>query len=430
MKEAQELTVNIEKVGYGAHGIGKHEGKTVFVPGTIPGDQVLVRIESDKGRYAHAKLLRYLEKSPHTSTSPCPYESCGGCQWLHASVSEQLLWKGSFVRDAFEIIGKISIPNDYKLIPSSMDLNYRNRVLLRGTVHKDGRLGVGFFKKATKEQVHIDKCMIARPALNRVIAQLSQMHVAVKPQKFRMELQEFESFSGQSAQVSVVIHPVLKQERSLEKLADKIRSLPEVIWAGLSHELKKPPFLALESYEGIKYFSAPGQFFQVNLAHNRKLRSFVKNEVEKVSGAEKILDLFCGSGNLSLGLAAMGKTILGIEANSIAIKAANYAVIYNQLENCHYKTGDALKYLSKISQKQEHFDVLIIDPPRAGMKEGMSLVKEVAPTKIIYVSCDPNTLARDLAELKQDYQLESLSSFDFFPHTYHVETAAVLQRQC
>ena len=429
MKEAQELTVNIEKVGYGAFGIARHEGQTIFVPGSIPGDKVQISIERDKGRYAHAKLLSYLDRSPHTKSSPCAYESCGGCQWLHAKASEQLAWKQSFVRDAFERIGKLTVPSDYQLIPSPDEFHYRNRVLLRGTVHGDGKIGVGFFKKATKDQVHIEKCMIARPVLNQLIEKLSRMEVSVKPQKFRMELQEFEAFSDQTAQVSVVIHPVLKHDRSLDLLAEKMRTLPEVIWAGLFHELKKPPFLALEESEGLSYFSAPGQFFQVNLSHNRRLRSFVKTEVEKTSYADKVLDLFCGSGNLSLGLAALGKKVVGIETNPIAIEAAKYAVTYNQLEKCTYKSEDALKYLSKALKKREHFDVVIVDPPRAGMKEGMSLLREIAPRKIIYVSCDPNTLARDLAVMKHDYKLESLRSFDFFPNTYHVETAAVLQLQ-
>ncbi|NRA45290.1 MAG: class I SAM-dependent RNA methyltransferase [Oligoflexales bacterium] len=427
MSDVPEITVDIEKVAYGALGIARHEGQTIFVPGAIPGDRVVISIESDKGRYAHAKLISYAVKSPLTQKPSCAYESCGGCQWQHASYREQLSWKGSFVADAFERIGKIPLPIGYKVLPSPTELNYRNRVLLRGTVHKDGSVGVGFFKKATKEQVHIDRCMIARPILNRVIEQISRLNISVKPQKFRMELQEFEALSEQTAQVSVVVHPVLKHDLSLEKLVEKLGAFHEVIWSGLSTELKNPPFIPLETYQGLSYFSAPGQFFQVNLAHNRQLREFVQQEVTKDEQANKILDLFCGSGNLSLGLAAAGKTVFGVEANPIAIKAANYAVTYNRIENCTYKTGDALKYLSKSCKKQEQFDVVLVDPPRAGMKEGMSFLRAMTPKKIIYVSCDPNTLARDLRELKDDYHLESVTSFDFFPHTYHVETAAVLQ---
>ena len=430
MRDVPEFIVDIEKVAYGALGIARHEGQTIFVPGVIPGDRVLVSIESDKGRYAHAKVVEYVERSPLTGESACPYESCGGCQWQHVSEKDQLSWKHSFVVDAFERIGKIELPEDFQVIPSPAKLNYRNRVLLRGTVHKDGTVGVGFFKKATKEQVHVRQCMIARPVLNRVIDQLPQLLVSIKPQKFRIELQEFEAFSTQEACISVVIHPVLKQDRSLESLAEKIRTFPEVIWAGLSCELKNPPFLALEESNEVTYFSAPGQFFQVNLAHNRLLRSFVTTQITQ--GAQhklRVLDLFCGSGNLSLELAASGHTIVGVEANAIAIKAANYAVSYNQLSHCTYKAGDATKFLSKCLNKSERFDVIVVDPPRAGMKEGMQALRGLAPKKIIYVSCDPNTLARDIAQIKHDYHVKTVSSFDFFPHTYHVETVAVLERK-
>lgn len=429
MEELPEITVTIEQIGYGAVGIAKHQGQIIFVPGGVPGDKVKVRIESDKGRFAHAKLLDYVQRSSLTVNSPCPYDSCGGCQWLHTPIDEQLNWKSKFVLDAFERIGKISVPTTYKLLASPQQFNYRNRVLLRGTVHQNGDLGVGFFKKATKDQVHVEACMIARPKLNQVIAKLATLNVSVKPQKFRLELQEFEAFCEQEAQVSVVIHPVLKQDRSLELLANKIRDLPEVLWVGLAHELKNPPFLLLEQHNGISYFSAPGQFFQVNLAHNRNLRNLVNNEIEKHGSAKKILDLYCGSGNLSLGLASRGNTIHGVEANPVAINAAKYAVKINRLEKCNYTNSDAIKFLSKSLKKQEHFDVVLIDPPRAGMKEGMSLLSQMAPEKIIYVSCDPNTLARDVLQLKPAYQLDSLTSFDFFPNTYHVETVAVLRRK-
>ena len=428
LKEAT-LDLHVEKMAYGGSGIAKLDGKTYFIDEAIPGDKVRVQIFEDKKTFARARVISFLELSKLRKESFCPYKQCGGCQWNEATYEVQQDWKKDFVKNALEKITKIPLPEDFSFVASKPQ-HYRNRVLLRGEIQENHSVGVGFFRKKTRTQIHIEHCAITSPLINKVIEKINLIHVNVKAQKFRIELQEFPYFaSTQTAAVTAVIHRVESKNRELEDFVDAVGRIEEVIWAGLSVDLDHAPVLPIEERDGTTFFSSPGQFYQINLELNHILRSLVKEEIERDAKLSSVLDLFCGSGNLSLSLGHSKRRITGVEISKKAIKIAKHAAKFNKLNESSYKTIDSVKYLSDLSVSKKKFDVIILDPPRAGIKDGVEALRKILAKKILYVSCDPNTLARDLKSLCVDYKLTRMVCFDFFPQTFHVETLAILEKK-
>lgn len=424
------ITATITSMAYGGKGIARVDGKVVFIDGAIPGDVVDASLVEDKGRYADALLVALREPSPLRGPSPCPVsDACGGCQWQGVPYEQQLLWKRGFVEAALQRIGKL--PGDtapaLEMFASPSTQAYRNRVLIRLHVQEDGRVELGYFRRGTHQLVPIDRCAIAASAINAGIAALSTLSdKAFAGLRVRIELQEVEEPAGQ---LVLTLYPSDGASRLVEEFAARVRTLPLVHWAGLVFDLPEAPLVPLESDLGIRFLTQPGQFQQVNLALNRVLRRLVRDHVEAVQPT-RVLDLFCGSGNLSLPLANGVRYVEGAESNKKAIGCAKQTAALNGITGTVYLAGDAEKHLWKCSKAGETFDLVILDPPRQGMYRGMIPLKNLAPAHIIYVSCDPTTLARDLGALckKDRYQVDRLVALDFFPNTHHVETVAFLRR--
>ena len=430
------LELAVDTMAFKGRGLGRIGGKAVFVEGAVPGDYAEVMLVRDKKNWAEAQITRLLRPSGIRQSSPCRYSGeCGGCQWDSIPVQEQLRWKTDFVRDAFGKFSGQSLPEDFHIYPSEKSWFYRNRALLRGTIHRDGRVQAGFFKKATRTQIPVQECQIACEQVNTVISTLNHLKLGGQVQeseKFRVELQHFpkESSAGR-ASVSAMVQPVMEEgaERAQE-LVRAIAEIPEVFYAAVAWREQNPPILALEEDHGLTFFTSPGAFFQVNLQQNQALRHLVATAVTRFAPkVTTILDLFCGSGNLSLFLAGAGRAITGIESNAQAIRVARYAALFNKLSGVEFYTQDSRRYLLDCLGSGTRFELIIADPPRAGMKGLISELREMNPQVLIYISCDPVTMARDIGMLGDHYRLMSLQSLDFFPHTYHVESIAVLQRQ-
>jgi len=421
----------IEKMAFGAKGIGRLEGKTVFVSGAVPGDEVKIQIVEDKGSFFEARVQQFIKKSSVRQDSRCQFsDKCGGCQWQEVAPEVQKEWKWQFVKDALKRIARLDLPSDSAFVAADNPFYYRNRALLRGTVSESGDVRAGFFKKSSRIQIPVNHCAIVEPALNTVIQSLQALHVKASPQTFRLELQYFLGFAGkQKAGVTALIHPVSPKGRELDSLVDALQALPEIVWAGSTLDKSPRPVLALEQWENLKYYSSPGQFFQVNRAQNAVLRELVSANVAKSGSGVSVLDLFCGSGNLSLMLARVADRVTGVESNPGSVGIAKYAAKANGLENVSFYAQDSLRFLKKQVEQKKTFDVIIADPPRAGMKACLPYLMDLAPELLIYVSCDPATLARDLGKLHKDYEICSLRALDFFPQTYHIESFVVLKKR-
>jgi len=419
------ITVTIESVAFGGKGVARLDGKVYFVEDGIAGDVVRVQVTKDSGRYAEGTIVGILTPSPHRGPSPCQWStSCGGCQWMGVPYEKQLEWKRQFVVTSLSRIGKIDHATPMEIYGSPDALAYRNRIFVRGLVQPGQPVVMGYFRRSTRDLVPITKCAIASPALNAAMSAIESLKFpSTQELRFRMELQEIPE--GGDRNIVLTLYPPEKVTPGLDPLLAAIRQLPMVAWAGYLSDLPSAPTLPFEAGV-LRYATRPGLFQQVNLQLNQKLREWVHQRVEAAKPA-RVLDLFCGSGNLSLQLADGRRYVEGIEFSKRAIETALGNVAVNRLFNTNYLSGDTEKHLWKCARAGERFDMVIADPPREGMYGALIPLMKIAPARVIYVSCDPATLARDLASLcKSTYKIIEIAAFDFFPNTYHVETVVLL----
>ena len=426
--ETTEGTVKIE-----AH------GKVWFVEGAVTGDRVRARVTADEGRYGEAQIVELLERSPLRTHPLCQFEQeCGGCQWMGIDYEQQLEWKKGFVESALKRIGKLDTDVPVQIVSSPSRYTYRNRILLRAHwlpassdldhAQPKGRLDVGYFARGSRRLVPITRCEIAAEGLNRILGEIRTFPFPEASFfKARIEIQEI--LSHGDTQIVATVYPAEGPRESMDALVAKLKDLPKVAWAGLVFDLPSAPLVDFDHDLNRDFFTIPGQFQQINMDLNRTLRRLVKDKVEKVD-AQRVLDVFCGSGNLSLPIADGQRYVEAVEFNKKAIFCANQNAERNSLSNLSFHAGDAEKHLWRSARAGERFDLVVLDPPRQGMYKGMVPLKMLAPKHIIYVSCDPTTLARDLGYLlrKDAYRIESVTALDFFPNTYHVETVVFLKR--
>jgi 23S rRNA (uracil1939-C5)-methyltransferase len=432
------VELHIDTMAYGGKGVGRIDGKVFFVLDAIVGDQLRVRVTKDSGRYADAEIVSLLSPSRLRGPSPCKFaDRCGGCQWQGIDYDQQLEWKKSFVSSPLRRIGKLKEEPPLQTKPAPDVQGYRNRILLRARLLENGTFTVGYFQRHTRELVTIDRCEIAATAINHFIKTLlTSTCLQVPAQKFRFEIQEI--LPHCAGNLLITVYPGDKPAPGIEKIVNHFRSLPQVHWAGLISELKDAPMVVFDTgmFEDgnedkptskLTFKTLPGQFQQVNVAHNHNLRELVRSLVLKYK-PRRILDLCCGSGNLSLSLVTTDTYVYGVESNASAIAVAKQNMQDNSIRNALYVTGDSEKHLAKIAHSSAPFDLVILDPPRQGLQKGMTILNKIKPQAILYVSCDPTTLARDIAILVGDggYKIASIFAFDFFPNTYHVETVVEL----
>ncbi len=420
-----QTTVAIEKIVFGGQGLGRLEDKrVVFVDGALPGDKVLVEITQEKNNFLTGHIISFVEKSALRGPVACRFfDSCGGCQWLGIPYNDQANWKKGFILDSLTRIGKIKNLTSIDMESVPEELHYRNRVLLRGRINAEGHVQVGYFGAKSKNFSPIDTCLVAKDSLNHFIFEISQLKVKEKNKKFRLHLQEIPFKKGQGEpHLIVLIETVEKPDEWAKDFIKHLGTFSHVFWAGLFHDKKSMiPF-----YEDtFQYFTSPGIFQQINLEQNKRVRQLVTSYVTRFT-PKKVLDLFCGNGNLSMHLPTPERQVIGIEVSVPAITVAHHSVKHNEIKNASYFAGNVLKFMKRFQEEKITFDFVIADPPRAGMKEIIPFLKFMLPKHILYVSCNPTTLARDIGMLGDTYHVEAVTGFDFFPQTFHVETVVLL----
>ena len=270
--------------------------------------------------------------------------------------------------------------------------------------------------------------MIAHEAHNRLIHYLNELTLEkTRSQKFRLEVQvQPKLYENKSPCLLITLIPIEKKHE-LQDLYLALENYPDTLFLTYLNENKKSPFFLFEESSRLEFYGKPGIFQQINTETNKLLREQVKLLVKKIK-INSVLDLYCGSGNLSLELSDGIRKITGVEVNKASIEVANYNVKNNSLSLINYKSQSTQEFLQE--QKQAgSIDLLILDPPRKGAKEDLVYIKKLNPQFILYVSCDPTTAARDYKTLSDSYTLESLEGFDFFPQTYHVETLLLLKKK-
>ncbi|MEK9162255.1 MAG: class I SAM-dependent RNA methyltransferase [Chloroflexota bacterium] len=398
------LDLTLTTMSNGADAIGRHEGKAIFVPFAIPGETVRVEIVEDKPTFARAKLIEVIAPSPDRVTPVCKHFGvCGGCQWQHISYEAQLKWKKQVVIDQLFRIGGITSPNVLDTIPSPSPLHYRNHVQFSQT--EDGKLG--FMSSAGV--VPISECHIAHPDIMALFNQLDIEKLDVDRIGVRVTSDEamivFESESGEPPDVEIDL------DVSVAAVNKRGEALTMI---GSDH--------LVQTILGRDFRISAASFFQVNTAQAETLIEVAITALG-VSDGDTVLDLYCGAGLFTAFIAEKAARVIGVESYESAVGDAEVNLNeFNNVELFESPAEMAMDHLVKESVQR-----VILDPPRAGCdKRVLDALIKIAPQRIVYVSCDAATLARDAKRLiGAGYKLESATPLDMFPQTHHIEIIAI-----
>ena len=421
--------IRIEKLVAGGAGLGFSE-RAVFVPLTAPGDLVVPEgVRKAKGAF-FAQPGTLLEPGPERREPPCPwFGECGGCLWMHLDYPSQIRWKEAISSEAFSRIGNFREFRFESVWPSSMETGYRHRARLQVSGGK-----VGFFRRGTRKVVEWDRCLLLPEPLNVAFGVLRSLFRQSPPPI------GLRSCEGAVSPVdgSVSFHWVLDGERvfgkelrrGMDRLEDglaehSIRVAGQVLRSSKGKVLAARGGPLRMGSPGSELLASPGVFFQVNPPVNRALVGRTL-DVLKGRGISWLLDLYCGIGNFSIPAALAGIRVDGVESNPSAVRDARTV----GCRNCCFHSADAGRFLNGMAGQTEWWDAVLVDPPRTGLSLQLTrrLVKAPVGT-LIYVSCDPGTLARDLAILTEGgYLVEKAELFDMFPQTPHGEILVVMGR--
>lgn len=424
--------VAIERLAFGGSGFGRIDGKACFVPFTAPGDVADVEVETEKKSYIDARLARLVDPSPRRRVPACPvFGRCGGCQWQHIPYGDQLEAKEEILREA--LWRSARVPGDKILPPLAApdEYGYRSRIQLK--VHGRGeRVNLGFFARGSRYVVDIDHCPITAAPLNALIAPVRSFLQGVEA---RAEIPQVDMAMGEDGRAVLIFHFIGRQA---EALAEKLSGAPFPPEVDLAIQQGRKSSLAMVRGTGELAYgtgTAPplvlgfgaGGFSQVNFAQNRALIRTVL-QYASLSGSQRVLDLYCGNGNLSLPAALAAASVTGIEVYPPSIDDAGRNAAANGITNTTFQVSDVAAGIGPLSGASVSFDLVILDPPRTGGADCARLLPLLRAPRIIYVSCDPPTLGRDLAILARGgYEVAACRPLDMFPQTYHLETVTVLE---
>lgn len=428
----------IFSLAYGGSGVGRYEGKIVFVPLAAPGDTVRFRPVKEKKGYIEAEPTEWVESSALRREPPCPvFGECGGCSWQHLPYGEQLSAKDAIFRETLWRLGTVEKKVIEDIIPSPAEWHYRNRAQFK-VKYIDGRLNLGFYRRRSHFVIDIDNCPLMSQTINKVLAVLKPV-LARAP--FREVMPQVDLAANDSDDKAVVtIHltaPPSHEDISYAgKALEGTQNLAGLFFqSGGKFKLRevfsdKGGLLDYAvSVEGrsINLKFSPGCFTQVNYALNRKLISIASN-LAKSLGAKNILDLYCGIGNFTIPLSMVSESATGIEDFEPAIRDGVKNAREAGSRSCRLISGDALNSLNKLDLKT--FDTALIDPPRQGAAAVVKKLVESGVQNLIYISCNPSTLARDLRIMtRKGYRIVASRPLDLFPQTYHIESITMASKK-
>ena len=423
------MEVKIEKLIYGGEGLAHHNGAAVFVPFVLPAELVRAAPAEEKKKFIRARLDGLLAPSPDRIAPRCPHFTvCGGCDYQHIPYDAQLKYKTEILRETLRRLGRLDWPGEI-VAHASPPWAYRNRAQwkvrsLEG-IADNSQLGIGYFRPNSTALCPVEDCTIISPLLLKT---LLAMREALASGELPRELREIEAFTNGEDTKLLLTATFAGFPSHLDEVAEKIRqvapNLESLLFHDPSHnrmELDGPGFLTYIA-GGTAYRVGHFSFFQVN---RFLVEDLVREVVDKEVGGKLVLDLFSGVGLFSLPLAKRFQRVVSVESNPAATRdlEANIAST-SQIE---VRTSDVDRFLDKCKDRP---DLVVLDPPRAGL-EGTTLagISRLAPARITYASCEPPTLARDLAGLRDaGYDVTEILLFDLFPQTFHMEAIVRLRR--
>jgi 23S rRNA (uracil1939-C5)-methyltransferase len=417
------MICQINGITHKGEGVAKINGKAVFVPFALPGETVEIELTVDKKKYGMARLLKVIEPSPQRVEPWCPhFYACGGCSYQHTSYENQLALKTQTVNDALVRIGKVNSQVE-KCLGMIEPWRYRNKVTWQINKNQSGQPVLGYYKSGSNQIIPIHTCKIISRGMEDATGTLRELLPMLEIGDKAQAVIRQSSLDGRKMLVLSGLKS-LPEAQIIRKLASAFDSINSVI--GNQTYCHYGEAYLTERINEIEFRISPQAFFQVNPLQNQKIIGTVEEFLEP-QGFTRVLDLYCGSGNIALNLANKVREVVGIEEYPPAVIDAQNNALLNGITNCRFFSGPCEKILGNL---KEPFDAVILDPPRSGAsKEVIKEIVKTNPEKIIYVSCNPATLARDLALFQQEqFQVAKVQPIDMFPQTSHVECVVLMSR--
>ncbi|MBQ3146472.1 MAG: 23S rRNA (uracil(1939)-C(5))-methyltransferase RlmD [Oscillospiraceae bacterium] len=428
-------------------GVAHVEGCAVFLPNAIAGERYRIRIEKAQKTWAAGKIVEILEKSPHRINRECPVAKlCGGCDFWHMDYEEESRLKATRVRDCLNRIGGENLEN-VPILSASTCYGYRNKAQYPVAAQK-GRAYAGFFRAGTHSVVENDRCLILPQETDRVKAAVmdyvNQYRITVYDELAHKGLLRhiYVRRGAVSGQILVCLAVNGRSLPHVPELISRLQKLPGFTTLVLSVNTKKgnavlgDEFITLygpgyieDTLCGLNFRLSPRSFYQVNHHQAQRLYEAAISQAE-ITKDDTVLDLYCGVGTITLAMAKAAGKVIGIEVIPQAVEDARDNARRNCIENAEFFCGDAGQAALALEQQGVKADVVVVDPPRKGLNaDAIEALDRFAPRRIVYVSCDPATLARDVALLKEKgYTLKNAMAADLFPRCSHVETIVCLSK--
>ncbi len=448
---SQTFPLTIKRLGINGEGVGYFKRQVVFVPGALPGEEVVVEATKVHPKFVEAKIKNIRKESEFRVQPLCPvYEECGGCQLQHLDYSQQLKEKRDIVIQSFERHTKL--PINQLDIRETMGMenpwNYRNKSQFQ-VGQKDGKVLAGLYGINSHHLVHIDQCAVQHSKTNKAIGTVRKIL-----QKLQIPIYSEKSKKGivrtvvarvgiQTGELQIVLITAKKELPKKEQIIEEIKKrLPEVksimqningektslIFGDETVNLGGEDFIQ-ETLGDLSFELSARTFFQLNPEQTVKLYNEVK-EAAQLTGMEKVVDAYCGVGTIGLWVADQAGEIRGMDVIPESIEDAKKNAARHGIKHAQYVTGKAEVVLPKWAKEGWTPDVVIVDPPRTGLDQQLlETLLKVKPKRIVYVSCNPSTLAKDINVLAPQYNVEYIQPVDMFPQTSHCEAVSLLERK-
>ena len=464
LKKGQEVELDIIEAAFKGKGLAKVDGLAVFVPGTTPGDKVKARIVKKKKNYREAKLLELLEPSAHRIDPKCQHAKvCGGCSWQHIPYSKQLEFKSQQVRDHIERIGGLDGSIVKEGVGADQEFYYRNKM----------EYSIGSRRWLTEEEVRRDEYVddsafaagLHAPGRFDKILNIKECHLQVKESYEILDfvrnycikegIEPYDTFENTGFMRHVMIRnshhtddfmvnlvtyqddqevmkkmtdALLEEFPFITTVVNNVNDTKSPTAVGRIEKVLYGPGFIVDEIGEFTFKIHPNAFFQTNTAQAENLYEIARDYAELKEG-DVVYDLYCGVGTLSLFMSKPAKSVLGIELVDVAVENAKFNAKENKVDNVSFIKGDMKDvFTQEMVDKYGAPNVLITDPPRAGMHpDVVERLSELKVPRIVYVSCNSSTMARDLKELNKVYEIEEVQPVDMFPQTYHIEAVAKLK---
>lgn len=447
-QQGQIVELTITDLNDTGEGVGRLEGRVVFVPDTVNGDRILVRLIQVKAKYATAKLHQILQPSPHRIRPRCIVaDKCGGCQWQHISDEYQQTIKHNLVVQALEHIGGFTSPPVAPILTANSSLAYRNKATYPLKRSATGQVQAGYYQKGSHHLINLNQCPVQDPRLNPLLAEIKQ-----DIEKMGWSIYDETRHQGRLRHLALrigrhtgeILLTLVATDWKLQDLEIQARKwltrYPNLVGICINRNQNRTnailgeetrcvvgkPYLR-EEFAGLEFQLRPETFFQVNTDAAHSLLDVIVEQLD-LKGDEVLVDAYCGIGTFTLPLAQRVRSAIGLEVQASSVEQAQLNAQLNNLNNVTFQTGTVETLLPQLGIAA---DVVLLDPPRKGCDKSLiETLLQTLPKHIVYVSCKPATLARDLKLLCETgvYQLTHVQPADFFPQTPHVECVAFLVR--